>query len=387
MNNGSFLICPRGPEYEMDDVFSRIPYLRTKLKKRFNGVRPDINTVYRVLDRMKTPVFPTFQGKTPNGQPVAGFLPVLPQPGRQLLGIHQQSRPEFFSRVFHALAKIESHGSALIGLGTLFGSNLTYGGLLLARDKRAPKVPMNSGASLTAASIWELVEKVINDFEIDREYVRIAIIGAGGIVGYGTSQGLGRKLSKKAKLFLVDHQSKRMVTLESWVKKSCKCGVKISDQLAPLEDNKIDIVVVVTGANEFKLYKGIVPKGSLVIDCTTPRNTSLTLAHDPERLVIDGDLLWAPEIKHFDYGTPPNTIFACHGENIVLGKKIQDGLKLEPGTNNPYLGITEYETVMQIQEWAREFGLQIPPHHSFGERISRERILSYLDFRRSVIAA
>lgn len=371
IGNSTFLIHPRGMEHWLEDVTKRIPGLRSYLGKRFNGANPTDDEISAELLRAPT-VLPRYYGKTSTGQNVRGIFAVLPLTGQQLLDLYEHDRKKFFERICHAMLLLKAKGVSHIGTGALTGSVLTFFG---GRLPDLPGVTLNSGNTLTGIMTADLVKKVIEDFSIQNPLV--AILGAGGSVGSVLNAELAQ--ARGLRLMLVDslgRAEKQVAKLKSQALTPIFSAKRVE------EIATCDIVVVLTSASPYCLKREHLKSGTVVIDCTTPRNTTSDLGQFPEILVLDGDAVLAPKIRRFDYGAPFGTIYACHAETLVLAL---NGINYASNKTNPFVGMAQPEMALPMRRWAKSVGLnQLPPHHSFGKKITDGRLSEFMNFRTNV---
>jgi len=79
-------------------------------------------------------------------------------------------------------------------------------------------------------------------------------------------------------------------------------------------------------------------------------------------LHIDGGLIAVPDINFgMPMDCPAGTIYACLVETIILWLRAIE--------EDYFLGKVPFNQLPIMREWAQEYGFNLAPFHSFGERI------------------
>ncbi len=98
------------------------------------------------------------------------------------------------------------------------------------------------------------------------------------------------------------------------------------------EIHKADIILICTSSHDAVVHQHMVKSGVVIYDVTQPKNTSKELQHRKDLSYIDGGYISAPESIYIkaNIGLPPNALFSCLSETILLSKE-----------NIDYPGVTE----------------------------------------------
>lgn len=359
MSPSGFVIHPRGPEYWREDVFRRIPGFRESLGKRFANQRPSDSEVLDELRLLGTVYLP-YDGTTPKGITVEGIFGVLPLPGAQLIELYQSSMKDFNQLIVDTVNELGDRGANVVTLGALTGSALTCNGAWLLRNSQL-RYPISSGVSMTGAAAEVKIKQLISEYSVGG--ARVAVVGAASSIGAAVSKRLANE-SDTSSLLMVDMENRRSKKAFEIAESSANCSVEFSDSMEEIV--QADIVAIFSNSSAFKICPQHLQPGAIVIDCTTPRNTTPELLSSGA-FILDGDLLAAPGIHRFDYGTPERTIYACHAEAIVLN---HFRVKVPIGIGNPWVGMADPELFPALWDMATELGFTIPPLHSFGQPLS-----------------
>lgn len=366
--DSGFIIHARGQANWFEDVSNRIPTLCENVQTFLNAnPGSSIEDINRFLLAHEI-VYPPYIGETPNHHSVNGIFAVIPLHGQQILELCSQGlRQKFYQRIEQAIGHLYQQGIRYIGPGALTGSALFY---FAQRLPVLDGVVLSSGNTYTAVMAEKLISQVQEEFSIDP--LKIAIVGAGGLTGNLVFQTL-RGNDRISEIVAVDFTASLKRCDNSWETK-----VRLSNRIEDIKG--CDIVVVFTSAPEYRIKSEQLDSGTILIDCTTPRNTQPEIA-TRDSLIIDGDLVLAPDIDHFDYGTPPRTVFACHAEIIILAA---EKVAFASHKDNPFVGWTPKEVMPDLAQWGREIGLDgLPPHHSFGLPIPKQRLEEFKEIRRT----
>ncbi|MCI0526293.1 MAG: hypothetical protein L0Y56_02395 [Nitrospira sp.] len=346
IRNGSyaFLIHPR----DLSDVERKYPFLKhlspamRELIIRY--LWPIVGSRIAGLHSLNT------------GKELTGYIVICPLSAKQM---HQDQKLAQ-RRILQTVRLAEKLGCKIIGLGALSAS-MSFGGEYLI-DK--VKIGITSGHAYTVAVICEMVEQVSKQLGVDLEDLTVAVVGAAGYIGVPCSRILSKK--KVGHLILVDRVTK-VGKLEKLHKEiSNSRPISLSTNLTSLHD--ADVVVVVTNSLDILIRAEHLKAGTVVLDDSQPRNTSIELMDQrPDVLILDV-VANAPDINaHFSFDFPyPDDVFTCMGETLILAAR---GWK-----NNYCVGEFDYGLVDQILEWGMKLNFRIAQFRSFNQLVSSDKL-------------
>ncbi len=346
IKNGSyaFLIHPR----DLSDVGRKYPFLRS--------LSP---TMTELIIRYLWPIVGSrITGlRSPNpGKDFIGYIVICPLSAKQM---HQDQKLAQ-RRILQTVRLAEKLGCKIIGLGALSAS-MSLGGEYLI-DK--VKIGITSGHAYTVAVICEMVEQVSKQLGVDLEDLTVAVVGAAGYIGVPCSRIIAKK--KVGHLILVDRVTK-VGKLEKLYKEIANSKpISLSTNLTSLCD--ADVVVVVTNSLDILIKAEHLKAGTVVLDDSQPRNTSMELMDQrPDVLILDV-VANAPGVNaHFSFDFPySDDVFTCMGETLILASR---------GWQDNYcVGEFDYGLVNQILEWGKKLDFKIAQFRSFNQLISPDKL-------------
>ncbi len=250
---------------------------------------------------------------------LVGYIVICPLSAKQM---HQDQKLAQ-RRILQTVRLAEKLGCKIIGLGALSAS-MSLGGEYLI-DK--VKIGITSGHAYTVAVICEMVEQVSKQIGVDLDDLTVAVVGAAGYIGVPCSRIIAKK----------------------------KVGHLI-------------LVVVVTNSLDILIKAEHLKAGTIVLDDSQPRNTSIELMDQrPDVLILDV-VANAPGVNaHFSFDFPyPDDVFTCMGETLILAAR---------GWQNNYcVGEFDYGLVNQILEWGKKLDFRIAQFRSFNQLVSPDKL-------------
>lgn len=235
---------------------------------------------------------------------------------------------------------IES-GVSVIGLGGLISPASGAGAKIL--HLLPENVTLTTGNAFTAGVIEENIKEASRYLGLKKLPV-ISIIGCTGSVGAP----LSRILAKQGyPLILIGRTEKRVRTLFKDLAGTVKCTGAIETI------NEGDITIVLSNDPSAKIDQSFAKPGSLIIDCTEPKNiTEETKVILEARgvSVLDGGLVNIPDSKcSFDFGFTKSTgVFACLAETYLFAVE---------GIKNHSIGRASPELTKKIKQAALRMGI------------------------------
>lgn len=357
----AFLVHPR----DITDAYRQFPmfkYLSVGVT-RWLGARFGAIT----LSRMRAP-------------PIAGKNIRLELHSIVMDPVSMQSDRARLDRNLTEMAKLARRKNIrLIALGALLPSLTRYGELytkLRAQDESLPYV--TTGHMMTAWCIADTFRR-IKQKRHGGKYVTVGVLGAAGSTGSLTCQFL-RQLHDKQKvdfgLHLVDLNERRLKRVQS---EQVGIDVTISTEIGSLQN--CDYIVVVTNAQKVVLMPEHVSPGTVIIDDTQPRATSVDLSSKAYVVDVLAKVHGLNANFNFGFKTAQRDVtFSCLAEAVLLGVVEHKGhfavgpgaCKSKPGTMEKFL---------EYKKEAEKHGLYIESvlNISFAAEVSEDILSSMLE--------
>ena len=257
---------------------------------------------------------------THDGKPLTGVVIGIPMTARQLL----EHREMALCRIIQAVNKAKSRGARYVGLGAMTAS-LSRGGKDVI--EQVANVYVTTGRTFTIINITNYIEYCVKRFNLDRNTIRVGIVGAAGGIGSGVAISLARKNYRN--LLLIDLErklsnlKKHITVLENHSKiLSVGLSHKVGDVIS------CDIVVTATSSPEIVIRSEDIKSGTIIVNDAQPSDISPEILRNrPDVLVIEGGVLHAENIdSHFNYGLAhKNDVFSCLAETLLLSSIGSDG--------------------------------------------------------------
>lgn len=268
---------------------------------------------------------------------IRGWIIGIPMTAKQML----EKRELANKKIIQAINKAEKLGAKIIGLGALT-SPLTNGGMDLL-DK--VNVKITTGNTLTVAISIQHIKTLLQKHS---SIQKIAIVGGTGSVGSGISKILVKDLPGKE--YLIFGRTKNHLDNLTNELKQISSSTKIesyANKLKYLEE--ADLIIVATSASKAIIEPQHLKQKAVVYDVTQPQNMSQkTTKQRLDVSVYDGGLVEIDGFKEkLPFGLPPQTIFACMGETMLLA--------LENYQKNFSLGKVEIEKVPYVNKLAEKY--------------------------------
>lgn len=248
-----------------------------------------------------------------NANPIDGIVIGIPMTAHQLL----EHRELASKKVIQASELAKLKGARFIGLGAMTAS-LTRGGRDVIDNLKG--VYVTTGRTYTAKNISEYVDYCIGKFNLDKNKIKIAIVGAAGGIGSGTAIILAKKGYKKFTLIdlerKLDHLKKRIEIIEQH---AADLLIEVSHQISSVSG--CQIIIAATNAPEVVLKTDDVTSGTIIINDAQPSDVSPEILKTrKDVLVIEGGVLTTRNINcHFNMGlAAKNDIFSCLAETLLL---------------------------------------------------------------------
>ncbi|MBV5296830.1 MAG: dehydrogenase [Rhodoferax sp.] len=290
---------------------------------------------------------------SPTGAEAEGWLISVGGTPKEMLA----RSPEFtYRRLLHAAKIAEKMGAQIMGLGA-FTKVVGDAGITVARRSR---LPITTGNSYSASgALWAATDAMrrMGLVDINQKNKKVAaksmVIGASGSIGSVSARLLAmafeevviagrdmRKLEELKKSILRDTPDANVV-----------CSIDYDELLADMDM----IVTSTSGAGKSVLDITRVKPGCVITDVARPLDLpAKDVAKRPDVLVIESGEIELPTEVHGmkSIGLPPNVIYACLAETIVLA--------LEGRFEVFTVGRdTEWEKVKEIYKLGRKHGMKL----------------------------
>ncbi len=288
------LLSRLGPQQLMDSLESVLAYAPPFVYSHVSGIR------------------------SPTGVEAEGWLISVGGTPREIM-----SRPPEFTyrRLLAAAEMARKLGAQIMGLGA-FTKVVGDAGVTVARQ--AP-LPVTTGNSYSAsAALWAAHDAMLRMKLLPRPQgsqrvpFKAMVVGATGAIGAACAHLLARAAES---IYLVAPDSAKLLTLrEAILQHSPDAQVHLAvrpDKLLP----EMDMVVTATsGAGKKVLDIMKVKPGCVITDVARPLDLPPEeVARRPDVLVIESGEIEVPgALRMKNIGLPPNVVYACLAETIVL---------------------------------------------------------------------
>jgi predicted amino acid dehydrogenase len=255
--------------------------------------------------------------RSPTGAEAEGWLISVGGTPKELMA----HSPEFtYARLLAAAETARKLGAQVMGLGA-FTKVVGDAGVTVA--KKAP-LPITTGNSYSASgALWAAHDAIrrLGLAEVDEDgrlKGKTMVVGATGAIGSVCARLLALACDE---LWLVSPESAKLLALKHDIEKDHpRAEVHIA---ATPDDHLPDMDLVVTatsGAGKRVLDIMQVKPGCVITDVARPLDLSAEdVARRPDVLVVEsGEIELPGEVRMRSIGLPPNVVYACMAETVVL---------------------------------------------------------------------
>lgn len=295
-----------------------------------------------------------------SGARAHGYIFAVPLTSRGML----RHPPEVsYRKLLRAAHRARELGAGIMGLGA-FASVVGDAGVTLAR--RAP-LAVTTGNSFTVAVTLRSIERAAGLMGISLSSATACVIGATGSIGSILSLLLGEKVKR---MILVSPRPERLAAVARKLSERCpSLEVSVARHGAKAL-SEADLVVTTTSAVEPVVDVAALKPGAVVCDVARPPDVSAeAAAKRPDVLFIEsGEVqLWPGAEVNYDLGLPPDIIYGCLAETILLA--------LERRYEHFTLGreISEAK-VRAVDELGEKHGLHLAALRSFGSKVTQRDV-------------
>ncbi len=295
---------------------------------------------------------------TKDGSEVKGYVLGITMTAQQMM----QNRPKALKKIRQALHLARGKGVALVGLGGLT-SSLSGGGHELLDIKG---INITTGHAYTAYNVCETLFKVVCEFDVPKEKLTIAVVGAAGSVGALCVEILARAGYRH--LILIDLERKHTYIQEYLATlKVVNPSVvfKITSEISSVTG--ADMVITATNAPEALITPELVHDGMVIVDDAQPSDIHPDVLKIENVLVLEAGVVHTPGVhSNFNYGLKNRTDnFCCMAELLILASH---------SWNNHYVvRRASLAHVDEISQWGKGLDFKVAAFQNFQESITHEK--------------
>lgn len=319
------LLYPNGPRRK-----SRFAFVIHPLSQQFFAKVEPLGTITRVAPGVVNdaiekviayaPPF-TYSHVTgitsPTGAQAEGWLITVGGTPKELMA----HSPEFtYARLLQAADLARKLGAQVMGLGA-FTKVVGDAGVTVAKKA---SLPVTTGNSYSASgALWAAHDAVrqLGIAEVDehgRIHGKAMVVGATGAIGSVCSRLLALASDE---IWLVSPESAKLLALREEIERE---HPRATVHVAATPDEhlgEMDVIVTATsGAGKRVLDIMAVKPGCVITDVARPLDLSEEdVARRPDVLVVEsGEIELPGEVRMKNIGLPPNVVYACMAETVVL---------------------------------------------------------------------
>jgi fatty aldehyde-generating acyl-ACP reductase len=244
----------------------------------------------------------------------------------------------------------------LVMLGALTAP-ITSAGLWL-KELPEVKIAITTGNTYTAAISIEAAEKAMELRGMKKEEIKMAIVGAAGVIG----EAITRHFNEKGfNLLLIEREMDRFDKL---ITKLTGGNYALSKDISDIINS--DIVITATSHPESLIVPEYLKKNAIVVDVAEPPDVVDDIEERrPDVICIDGGRVkWGDFSLGTYFGLPKGVGFACMTEGIMQALE---------GDKKDYIGSIDMEHLKETMNWGRKWNFPIADFTCFNKRISLDR--------------
>ncbi len=287
---------------------------------------------------------------------VKGYVLGIPMTSQEMMS----NRDSSLTKIRQALYLARGKGVTIVGLGGLTSSLSAGGKSLLDIDMH-----VTTGHAYTAYNVTQNLFKLVEIFEMSKEQVRVAVVGAAGSVGSLSVLLIAR--AGFGSITLIDLKRKDLSELETRVRNMRPdMTVFISHEVKDIKS--CNFVITATNTPDALITKELVEDGMVIIDDAQPSDIHPDVLKLENVLVIEAGVVDTPGVKsNFNYGLKSKTDnFCCMTELLILASH---------GWDKHYIiERATLEHVDEISKMGDDLGFKIASFQNFLESISQQKI-------------
>jgi predicted amino acid dehydrogenase len=255
--------------------------------------------------------------KSKKGNELEGFVISIPLTAKMMIGNKELA----LNKIAEAVVLARNKGAKIVAFGALT-SSLTKGGELI--KPIVSNIFLTTGHAYTALNVYENVESVVNNLNLNKENIVVSVVGAAGSVGSSTAELLVKYGYNNIILQDIARKQDQVIILKNSLVEKYKVGdlvLKISTDMSELK--KADIIVTATNATEAIIRNEHVSSGTIIIDDAQPSDVSDEVLEREDVLVLEAGVVYTPGIEtKFNLGLKnKNDNFCCMAELLVLSSE------------------------------------------------------------------
>lgn len=342
----AFIVHPR----DYGDVVSNVPFLkvfpRWVVMKYFRYVWPFTVSSIRGVTSLKT------------GVELPGWVIGVPLFAHEMMEDRDHAR----RKIQRGVQLAKHRGARVVGLGAMTGSMTEGGAGMTTKDG----FTVTAGRAYTSYVVKSYVDDVVEKFNLAKQDLVIAIVGAAGGVGTAVSNLVLREPYKE--IILIDLERKLEYVQEFLKNHPNQHNVRVTHQIS--EVRNANVVITVTNAPEAVVGNDDIMPGTIIVDDAQPSDISKEIIDSrKDILVIEAGVLRGHE--KIRIGTNfrlanPHELYCCLGEVIAIAAGDWQG-QYEPRNITP-------EHIAIIAGIAKQLGFSLAPYQAYGKLIPQEQI-------------
>ncbi|MCX5749126.1 MAG: hypothetical protein NTZ10_02645 [Candidatus Saganbacteria bacterium] len=244
-----------------------------------------------------------------DGRTVDGWVVFCSLSTRMMLLNEKRAR----TKILKAAKFSEKLDAKLLGLGAFVPIVTDHGAYLQGKVKMS----ITNGDAFSAVIAAKNVIKAADLAGLDKEKVKLAVVGAAGFVGSMSSKLLLKYFSD---ITLIDKNKEDVKTLgEELKKKSGNKNIVVSFDISDIKN--ADIVLTVTNTPGVIVRSKHLKTKSIIIDAAQPRNVSVKVPYEREDvIVIESGVAEVDGLNvNCDFGLrKENEVYSCFAELLLL---------------------------------------------------------------------
>lgn len=343
----AFLVHPRN----IDDVFRKYPFARIfpkfiveKLLYLYWPVVVSRVTGLKTVDD--------------NGE-IPGLIITIPLTAKQMI----QHRKLALKKILRATKMAKNYGVKIIGLGGLT-SSLSRGGIDI---KEKITINVTTGHAYTAYNVTKNLFKLAGMFNVKKDTVKVAVVGAAGSVGSSSAELIARDgfdnlilVDLKRKFKNIEELSKKLFQIND------KINLSISDDIFSVKE--ADFIITATNTPEAMIKNEHLKPGAVVIDDAQPSDVHPDVLKRADVLVIEAGVVYTPGVNsHFNFNLKDkHDNFCCMAEIMILASNKWQG--------DYVINRTNLELIDKVVDMSKHLEFRVGDFQNFLEKINPEKI-------------
>lgn len=244
----------------------------------------------------------------------------------------------------------------LVMLGALTAP-ATAAGLWL-REQKELKIKITTGNTYTAAIAIEGADKAMELANMEKDKIKMAIVGAAGVIGEAVTK---HYISKGFDLILIERDMDRFKELKPHL---INGKYVLSDKVSDIIN--ADIIITATSHPEALIVPEYLKKNAIIIDVAEPSDVVDDIEERrPDVISIDaGRVKWDKVDIKYNMGLPKNVGFACITEGMMQALE---------NDNNDHIGSVDMEHLKKTVIWGKKWNFPLANFTCFNKVIPLEK--------------